>query len=258
MRAFALTIALAAAVASGLAQSPAADTALEAFLAGLQQAVASGDREAVAAMMRYPLTVSIAGAGLRVPVNGPADFVARYDDIVTESLRDEIARASILPQPGRTQVDVTPAGLSIGSNLVVVERAAGRLQVVSIAVPQFESAGAAATTPAMHQEPRRVSIRVGPKPTQVAGSLAVDIIDSYLVFVPKGQTLAVQLQRVPAGAAVIRVAREGTGAPLNPKTIEGRSVSGMATDGGNYRIEVRRLSDQDAALLPYVLSLTLR
>jgi len=130
---------------------------------------------------------------------------------------------------------VTPAGLSIGSNLVVVERAGGRLQIVSIAVPQFDSAGAAGTTPA-----------------------PVDIIDSYLVFVPKGQTLAVQLQRVPAGAAAIRVARDGTGAPLNQKMIEGRSISGMATDGGNYRIEVRRLSDQDAASLPYVLSLTLR
>jgi hypothetical protein len=59
MRAFTLTIALAAAVASGRAQSPAADTALEAFLAELQRAVASDDRQAVAGMIRYPLMVSI-------------------------------------------------------------------------------------------------------------------------------------------------------------------------------------------------------
>jgi hypothetical protein len=190
-----------------------------------------------------------------VPVNTAADFLARYDEILSQFLRGEIAGASVLPQSGRTQVDVTPAGLTIGSNLVIVERVAGRLQIVSIAVVAPPESAGAANSP---REPRRVTIRVGPKPTQVAGSLAVDIIDSYLVFVPKGQTLAVQLQRVPAGAAVIRVAREGTGAPLNPKTIEGRSVSGMVTDGGNYRIEVRRLSDQDAALLPYVLSLTLR
>jgi hypothetical protein len=110
----------------------------------------------------------------------------------------------------------------------------------------------------MPAEPRRLGIRVGPKPTQVAGSLAIDVIDSYLVFVPKGQTLGVQLQRVAAGAAVIRVVHGGTGAPLNPMMVEGRSVSGTATDGADYRIEVRRLSDQDAAPLPYLLSFTLR
>lgn len=262
VRALVLTLAIAA-VASGLAQSPALDPQLETFLVDLQRAVASGDRQAVAAMIRYPLTVSIAGAGLRVPINDAPDFLARYDDILTESLRDEIARASALPQPGRTQVAVSVAGLSVGSNLVVIERVNGRLQIVSIAVPQPEvgapeTSASGSSSAAIPREPRRVNIRVGPKPTQVAGSLAIDAIDAYLVFVPKGQTLGVRLERVPAGTAVIRVAHSRTGAPLNPKMVEGRFVSGTVTDGAEYRIEVRRLSVGDTAPVPYMLSLTLR
>ena len=258
-----LTVALVAAVASVHAQLPAADAQLEAFLAELQRAVAAGDRQAVATMIRYPVMVSIAGAGLRVPINDAADFLTRYDDILTSSLRDEIARASLLPEAGRTQVGVTSAGLSIGSNLVVIGRVDGRLQIVSIAVPQAETGGAERTAPgsspaAIPREPRRVSIRVGPKPTQVAGSLAVDAIDSYLVFVPKGQTLGVRLERVPAGTAVIRVAHARTGAPLNPKMVEGRFVSGMVTEGAEYRIEVRRLAVDETAPVPYMLALTLR
>ena len=263
MRALALTIALVTTVASGQAQTPAPDAQLEAFLTELQRAVASGDRQAVAAMIRYPLTVSIAGVGLRVPINDAADFLARYDDILTEPLRDEIARASVLPQSARPQVGATPAALSIGSNLILIERVDGRPQIVSIAVPQVEGGGADRTASAsssapIPRAPRRVSIRVGPRPTQVAGSLAIDAIDSYLVFVPKGQTLGVRLERVPPGTAAIRVAHGRTGAPLNPKMAEGRFVSGMAADGAEYRIEVRRLSCEDAAPVPYMLSLTLR
>jgi hypothetical protein len=76
--------------------------------------------------------------------------------------------------------------------------------------------------------------------------------------VPKGQTLGVRLERVPAGTAVIRVVHARTAAPLNPKMVEGRFVSATAADGAEYRIEVRRLSVDDKASVPYVLSLMLR
>lgn len=261
-RTFATPLILAAALLLGHAQSPLANPELEAFLTELQQAVGATDREAVAAMIRYPLTVSI--AGLRVPINDTADFLARYDDLFTDAMRGEIARASALPATGRTPVDVTPAGLSIKSGLMIIERVGGHLRIVSMAVPRVEdavpgtTASAASTSAAIPQAPRRVSIRVGPKPTQVAGSLAIDAVDSYLVFVPKGHTLGVRIERAPAGTAIIRVTHARTGAPLNPKMVEGRVVSGAAADGADYRIEVRRLADSDTSPLPYMLALTVR
>jgi hypothetical protein len=86
----------------------------------------------------------------------------------------------------------------------------------------------------------------------------VDKTDSFIVFVAKGQTLGVRLERAPAGTAVVRVVHGRTGAHLSPTTAEGRVLSGRVTEGADYRIEVRRLADENSVPLPYVLSLTLR
>jgi hypothetical protein len=230
--------------AVGHAQTPGVD----AFLTQLQRASQANDRNAIAALIRYPITISI--SGLRVPFADAASFLDRYDDIFNPPLRDAIARGS-----------------AIDTQSIVVAPVEGQLRITAIIVPQFASGGSAAVVPpadapmwsARKQEPRRVAIRVGPRPTQIPGVLARDATDSLILYLPKGMLASVRLERVPAGAAVIRVVHAATGAPLAARTsADGRFVSGRPAENGDYRIEVRRMDKTDEAHLPYMLSLSLR
>ena len=141
----------------------------------------------------------------------------------------------------------------------------GQLRITAITVPPFASGGSAAapadapTGTARKQEPRRVAIRVGPRPTQIPGLLARDATDSLILYLPKGRLASVRLERVPVGAAVIRVVHAATGTPLVARTsADGRFISGRPSENGDYRIEVRRTDKTDEAHLPYMLSLSLR
>jgi hypothetical protein len=61
---------------------PAADLRqIEAFLIELQRVSHGDDREAIAALIRYPVTITI--GGFRVPFANAASVVSRYDDIST-------------------------------------------------------------------------------------------------------------------------------------------------------------------------------
>ena len=237
---------------------------LETFLTQLQTASQSGNREAIASMIRYPITIAI--FGLRVPFGDAASVVARYDDIFNPALRDVIARASVRAEGGTHQVTASGGGYVIGAGDIVITPFEGRLLISSIAVPLFDGGDSAATPPvetsagtAVKHEPRRIAIRVGARPTQIPGLLARAATDSYLLYLPKGQLAGVRLERVPAGAAVIRVVHARTGTPLSARlSADGRFVTGRPPEGADYRIEVRRTDNADEAALPYMLSLTLR
>jgi hypothetical protein len=243
--------------ASHSAQSvpPVDSTQLEAFLTELQRASRVDDRAAIAALIRYPITVSI--SGLRVPFADAASLLSRYDDIFTPALRDTIARR---------EMTTTPQTFVIGTGELVIAPVNGKFQILSITVPN-RAAESAAVMPsdnvspgaAGKQEPRRVAIRVGPRATQIPGLLARDAIDAFILYLPKGRLAGVRLERAPAGTAVIRVVHTRTGAPLGARTsADGRFVSGRPAEGADYRIEVRRTANEDDVPLPYMLSLTLR
>ena len=245
---FAILLLTSGALPCAQSQNPASDSReLDAFLTRLQRASQTGDRDAIAAMIRYPLTIAI--GGLRVPfANAPA-FLERYDDIFNPPLRDAIAR---------------DLGHVIAAKDVAVESVNGELRITSIRVPDFEEA-AAAPIPAPAGasrgvvRPRRVAIRVGPRPTQIPGLLARDATDLLILYLPKGKLASVRLERVPPGAAVIRVVHAATGAPLATRpSADGRFVSGRPPENGDYRIDVRRIDKTDEAHLPYMLSLSLR
>jgi hypothetical protein len=221
---------------------------LHAFLSQLQRASQSDDRKAVAGMVRYPVTISI--GGLRVPIPDAATFLNRYDDIFNPALREQIARAGI------------SEGKLAGATDISIRETDGIFQITGITVPTYADPPAPVggpSAPERKQEPRRVSIRVGPRPTQISGLLAGDAIDTFLVFIPKGMLAGVRLERVPVGSAAIRVVHARTGAPLSARpSADDRFVSGRPSEDGEYRIEVRRLGAGDDAHLPYLLSLTLR
>jgi hypothetical protein len=250
-KALILTVAALLALAVTLhAQTPtpvtsAAET--KTFLTQLQRALLANDRNAIAKMIRYPITVLI-GGGLRVPFGDPAALLERYDDIFTPSLRNAIARAD-------------------ATDFIVIDAVDGQLRISSITVPRDTDGIAAPTAPAVEtaegaarkSEPRRVAIRIGPRPTQIPGLLARDGSDSLILFLPKGKLASMRLERVPPGAAVIRVVHARTGAPLGARTsTDGRFVSGRPAEGGDYRVEVQRIGNADDGHIPYMLTLTLR
>ena len=221
-----------------------AQTPLETFVAQLTRAVQANDRHTIAGMIRYPVAIAI--GGVRVPFNDAAALLARYDDIFTPELRESIAR---------------------GTGDVVIEEMDGHLRITSIRVPAVAEGLAQPGQQAAEPKPgavtsgprtRRVAIRVGPRPTQIPGTLVGAMVDTFVLYLPKGKIASVRLERVPPGAAAIRVVHARTGAPLGVRTsADGRFVSGRSAEDGDYRIEVRRLGNDDG-YLPYMLSLTLR
>src|SRR5688572_7821525 len=108
------------------AQSPASTAPdprqLEIFLAQLQRASLADDSQSIAAMIRYPITVTI--GGLRVPFADATAFLQRYDDIFNPTLRDAIARASV------------SRGAVAGTNAIVITEVNGQLRVTSIRMPR--------------------------------------------------------------------------------------------------------------------------
>jgi hypothetical protein len=258
---------------SGRAQSPYAVAGIsdarqvENFLGDLQHASRSEDRNAMASLIQYPMTVLI--DGLRVPFSDSSALLDRYDAIFTLALRETIARAVAPdhPQPGRESMTVNPEGVIIGRNAVVIQQVGDRLRITGIVVPRPDPGVAAAALGARSevsgraslQEPRRVGVRIGPRPTQLAGALGAGASDGYMVWIPKGKVLEVRLERIQNRVAVVRVKHAATGAPLNPKTADGaRVIIGQALEGADYRIDVERTESGESALLPYVLSLRLR
>ena len=237
---------LLAAASTTDAQAPRAASApsgqIESFFSQLQRASQSNDRNTIARMIRYPITIAV--GGLRVPFSDAAALLERYDDIFTPALRDSIARRS--PD-------------------VIVSVIDGQALITAVTVPppadsQLPARPPEATSATIRKpETRRVAIRVGPRPTRIPGSLVRNGTDLLVLYLPKGRLAGIRLERVPAGAAVLRVVHAGTGALLEGRvSADRRYVSARPAEGADYRIEVRRISNVDENPLPYMLSLTLR
>lgn len=246
MRIFLLLFVLVAGTVTS-AQSPADDKA-SAFLTELQRAAARNDRQAMAALLRFPITVDV-GAGLRVPIADPKAFAQQYDAVVTPALRDTIAGASLKPG-ARVRVTVSSDQLVIGTNVVVASAAGGTFKIVSMAVPPPKAGGGSSA-------PRRISPRAGPDPTQLSGALAGNATDGYLIRAAKGQLIEVRITGVQGRDIVARVV-DSSGAPVDARAAQGaRAWSGRVTTDGDYRIDVSRTTAGSDAL-PYMLSVRVR
>jgi hypothetical protein len=152
---------------------------------------------------------------------------------------------------------VNPEAVVIGNNAVVIKQVGDGLRIIGIIVPGPDAGAVPAV--ASPREPRRVGIRIGPRPTQVSGALAAGATDAYIVWIPKGKVLEVRLERIQNRVAVVRVNHAATGAPLNPRAADGaRVITGQALESAEYRVDVERAESGDSAPVPYVLSLKLR
>ena len=214
------------------------------FLGELKAAVQHDDRARVASLIQYPITVAI--AGLRVPVSNSATLIQQYDAIFTPDMRDAILHDD------PTALDLKVIG--------------GTVRVSALRAPPRENGSSAddnraerptGSTTAHRDQPRRLMVHVGARPTQFSGNVATGRPDVYVIGASKGQLLEVRLERAGRGA-VVRVTNAKTGTPLNPRVPNGGpAVLGRTETAGDYRIEVHRTGGEEGST-PYILSITAR
>jgi hypothetical protein len=241
---------------------------VETFVADLQRAVARDDREAVAGMVQYPLTVLV--GGLRLPVRSPADLLEYYDTIFTPELKASIARTTTGAAPGKGEpLGVSLDGLGIGGGALIVQPVGGALKVTSIRVvlgkpgepPPAPPPAAGAPASKRHRSPaagarKPTHLRAGTKqaPAQVSGTLLPGQTDAYVVWARENQLLDVRVHGVQGRAIVARVLDATSGKPLDARGHDGVRVwTGRVPRTGDYRVEVTRL-DAGAGVLTYTLA----
>ena len=246
----ALAIAMAALVASLTAQSTA-----DAFLETLQRHLLNDDRRAVAAMIQFPITVSIVGT--RIPFADAAALLPYYDTIFTAGLRAAISA------PGRTQA---PDGTLTRGPITIRPVDGGftisRIEVWSLAPPPAAKPAPARADPDQAEKrrgPERVIARAGRAAAQVSGALAPGQRASYLLWVEKGQLLDARIERVREREIVLHVLDRKTRTPLDARARDGARVwTGRVTVSGDYQIDVVRQATTGEPALPYWLSIGVR
>ena len=205
---------------------------IAAFMTALERATARGDRGAVAAMVRYPLTVS--AAGLNIPVNDRAAFLRYYDVIFTDDVRRAVA-----------------SGEAVRRGILRISRDGSAPKIFAINVPAGARHGA-------RHDTARVIFRAGSDSRQLAGALTMGQRASYVVFAKQGQLLEVRIDGVRGRDVVARVVDASTDAPVDTRAREGaRAWAGRVTATGDYRIDVERVAG-GAAALPYTLVVSVR
>ena len=212
------------------------DRATDAFVKALRQAVARDDRAAVARLIDFPITVFV--GSLRMPIENAAALAERYDLVFTSELKAALARE----RPASTE-----DGFVIGG--VTVRSTASGLKIAKIVVSPPSMIPAPPTAPARSapprrptneaSRPRRIIVRGGGSPAEVAGIVERGATQSYVVWVPTNQLLQVRIDGVRGRDVVAHVRDAKNGAPLDARAHDGvRSWSGRVPATGDYRIDV--------------------
>jgi hypothetical protein len=230
-----------------------------AFVRALREAVARNDRAAVAAMIRYPLTV-FAG-GVRIPVSDASDLVHSYEAVFSPALKLVIAEAT---RPGRGReagagtIVVETDRVVIAGDALEIQPVGGRLLITGIHAPL---AASSSRTGGGHgpgaRQPRRISIGFGR--IEHPGTLGPGERDAYLLSARKNQMLDLRVTGVSGRDVVLEIVNARTRAPIDSKARGGvRTWVGRVPEDADYRIGVVRLASRGPANLPYTLLVSLR
>jgi hypothetical protein len=230
------------------AQQPgtSAESRAGAFVSALAQAMARGDRAAVAEMVRYPFDASVGGIG--IPIAGRADLIKAYSSIFTGELRclvdDSVAK-------GSSALDVDAGGVTFAGGRVHAGNVAGALKITSINVPPATGVGAPPNPPA-----RRVTRR---GVTQYSGRLYGDGVDTYIFPAGRGDVVEARIEQFPGRSAAVRVVEQKTGKVLDrPGASAPRVWTGTILEPGDYRVEVVRLASYCQPSFTYLLTITIK
>ena len=228
--------------------SAAEGPSLPQFVSALQQAVARNNRPAVAAMMRYPLTVT--AGGLQIPASDAKAFVSLYDTVMSPALRQVIGRARVPAEGKPAAAAVRSAGGGITfENAVTIAPVGSGFRVTSLTVPmapQSKSPG----------EPieRQLTFRVG-QPTQLSGTLTPGGRDRFVFYAVRGALVDARLSGIPGRSALLRVVEASPGKAVDVRADAGTRVwTGRVSADGSYRIEVVRQPDTGNEPMIYTLS----
>jgi hypothetical protein len=228
-----------------LVPAPLPDSRLETFLGNVQRACARGDRQALAALVQYPLTV-FAG-GWNIPVKDRATFLQSYDAFFTEDVKEAIAGAST-----KVRIEPNVSFLPFG-NVLRIKPAGGSFRIVAIVMPPPGTRMRAA-----RRETIRVSFPARQDWTAYAGSLAAGEHESYLVRAKRNELLEVRIDGF-AGRAIVAHVLDEASAALDMRAREGTRVwAGRVPADGDYRIDVVRTTRDGDPALVYRLTVTLR
>ena len=230
------------------------------FLRELQRGVARDDRQAVSALIQYPLIVST--GGVRIPIADAAALLQNYDVVFPPALKTLIAQAAIparaRPAPVASVV-VTPGLITIGPDAMRIEPVGGGLKITRMTVPL--AAPSAGSDPDVSRgggrEPQRLVLDVG----QItrAGALSPGARDVYLLSARKNRLLEVRINGVSGRDIVARIVSTKNRAPIDSRAHDGvRTWIGRLPEDGDYRIDVVRLAPGGAPRLPYVIVFSMR
>jgi hypothetical protein len=253
-----LAIVLAASAATHASQTASLDRqAVVQFVRDLHDKISRDDRQAVAARVRYPLTV-FAG-GVRIPIADAAAFVTSYDIVLTPALKALVASAAASAGSPGGALTTTGEFATIGADAVRIEHINGALTITRITVPLGAAAAPAPDTRAgrggrVHDEtPQRLYLGVGQ--LRRAGALAAGARDIYVVSAAKNQLLDLRITGVTGRAIVARLTNVRTGKAVDQRAHEGvRTWTGRLPEEGEYRIDVVRLDTGRDPRLSYVLT----
>jgi hypothetical protein len=233
------------ALVSVLATAAPPNTRLDAFLASVQQACASNNRGALAALVQYPLTV-FAG-GWNIPVKDRATFLKSYDAFFTDDVKEAIAAAST-----GLRFDPNAAFVPFG-NVLRIKPVGGSFRIVAIVMPPPGQRVRAA-----RRETVRVSFPARQDWTAYAGSLAAGEHESYIVRAKRNEFLEVRIDGF-AGRAIVAHVLDAAGSALDARAREGTRVwAGRVPAEGDYRIDVVRTTRGGDPALVYRLTVTVR
>lgn len=214
-----------------------APASADALLTELQRAVAGNDRQAVAALIQYPIT--IATAGVRIPIPNAATLVQTYDAVFTPELKAAIADRS-----------------AVRAGLIRIDAVQGVFKITNLAPPFLPRTTEVSkpAAPAAPNGPRRLTFAAVQQIAQFSGSVSLGRPDAFVAFVEKGRLLEARIDRVRGLDVVLKALDAVTGKPVDDKAAEGtRTWMGRVPESGDYRIEVTRSPQASGQTLPYML-----
>jgi|SRR5688572_22950893 len=223
-------------------QSP---TAAATFAKRLAQALARGDRDTIAEMIRYPMPATV--GGIVIPIGNRADLFTYFDGVFTPELRCRVEDSAA---QGASAIGTDARGMTFANGSVHIQDVGGTLKMTRVDVP----AGSGLAPPPA-SKPQRMTRRN----QQFSGRLYSGGVDSYLFSGRKGDVVQARIEQFTGRSAAVRVVQVSSGKILQgPSAPAPRVWNGTIQEPGDYRVEVVRLAPYCMPSFTYLLTITIK
>jgi hypothetical protein len=224
-----------------------------AFATELQRAFRTGDRQAVAGLVRYPARVSVRQRPFPIYVKDRDALDQMFDMVFTPHLRcavvDSREPVAGKPQPKHTLL-LASGVVSLASGRVIAERTQGKYQITRLT--SFGDTSTRLGTP------RPVTFPSGQRTVELGGRVAELGADAYVVVASAGDRLRAAITGFPAGSLWLRVSRRGSATFLAGGGTGDSLWEARLTEAGEYLVEVvRRAPYCDPPVISHLVSLSL-